>query len=103
MPNHLHALAEGLREDADLRRFVGIFKQRSGFDYGRATRQLLWQPGYYGHVLRDGEAVMNVAAYIIHNPVRAGLVDDPRRFPFLGSDVYALEDLVNSLPVRPAR
>ena len=97
MPDHLHLLTEGLSEDADLRRFVHEFKQRSAFEYKRATGQPLWQPRYHDHVLRDDEATKSVAGYIIQNPVRAGLVEDPRRYPFLGSEVYAMEDLLESV------
>ncbi len=97
IPDHLHLLTEGLSEDADLRRFVHEFKQRSAFEYKRAAGQPLWQARYHDHVLRNDEATKSVAGYIIQNPVRAGLVEDPRRYPFLGSEVYAMEDLLESV------
>ena len=100
MPNQLHLLVEGLREHSDLRQFVTEFKRRSGFQFRKTDRWLLWQAGYYERVLRSDEAARDVATYIIQNPVRAGLVEDPRRYPFLGSDVYALEDLLRARTTR---
>ncbi len=94
MPNHLHLLVEGLREHADLRQFVTEFKRRSGFQLRKTDRWLLWQAGYCERVLRSNEAARDVAIHILQSPVRAGLAEDPRRYPFLGSDVYALEDLL---------
>jgi hypothetical protein len=34
----------------------------------------VWQKGFYDHALREGEALQNVARYIVANPLRAGLV-----------------------------
>src|SRR6266478_5236097 len=50
-----------------------------------------WQEGYYDHVLRDEEPTIGVAAYILHNPIRAGLSRTLEGYPLLGSDRYTLE------------
>lgn len=94
MPDHLHLLAGGASERADCRRFVKDFKQRAAFAFKWRTRQRLWQPSFHDRVLRDDEATEEVARYILANPVRAGLVTDPLSYPFSGSDVYRLEDLL---------
>ncbi len=97
MPDHLHLLVEGRDVDADLRLFIGEFKQRSAFQYRRATNRILWQKRYYDHVLRNEESTETIARYILRNPVRAGIVGDPRQYPFLGSSVYLLDDLLESV------
>ena len=51
----------------------------------------------YERVLRDDEATLAVARYIIENPVRAGLVSDPRDYPFLGSQVFSLDEILSAV------
>ena len=41
--------------------------------------------GYYEHVLRDDEATLAVAQYILENPTRKGLVECFTDYPYLGS------------------
>ena len=43
MPDHLHALVEGLTHEADLRRFVRLAKQRAGYVF-RTLRQRMPSP-----------------------------------------------------------
>lgn len=102
MPDHLHALLNGLAEDADFRRFVSMYKQRTGFEFKRRTASPLWQEGYFDHVLRADEDILGVAAYIVANPVRAGLCQSPAEYPYLGSPAYSVESLIDAAQVRPA-
>ena len=55
-----------------------------------------WQEGSHEHVLRGDEDARHVARYIIENPVRAGLVTTPFQYPYLGSDVWTLGELIES-------
>jgi len=73
MPDHMHALLEGLDDASDFRRYAKMAKQRSGAAYALRSDGPLWQKGYYDHVLRDDEDSKEVAFYIVANPVRAGL------------------------------
>ena len=97
MPDHVHLLVEGLADTSDLRRFAKLAKQRSGARYAIAVGKPLWQEGFYDHVLRGDEDVRTVARYIIENPVRAGLVSTPFDYPYLGSDVWTLNELMESV------
>lgn len=97
MPDHLHLLVEGAHESADLRRFAKSAKQRSGFAYRRATQQQLWQPRYYDHVLRDEESAATVSRYVLENPIRSGLAQNIQDYPYNGSDVFQLGELVTGL------
>jgi REP element-mobilizing transposase RayT len=77
MPDHLHWLFE--LQQAPLPTVVGQMKGRAA----RYTRSALgiadyagpiWQHGYFDHVLRTDESLVQTARYIIGNPLRAGLV-----------------------------
>ena len=93
MPDHVHLLVEGLSEASDLKAFASLAKQRAGYAHSRAGRGPLWQPSYYEHVLRDEEDSLGVVWYIVNNPVRAGLVEHPTAYPFVGSATYSIQDL----------
>jgi putative transposase len=95
MPDHVHVVAEGKSEDADLKRFVSRAKQLSGYHYGQRFGKRLWQRYSYERVLRDDESTRDVVRYVLENPVRAGLVDAIEKYPFIGSSVYSREDLID--------
>src|SRR5262245_28798146 len=75
MPDHLHLLVEGQADDSDCREFISRAKQYSGFHYKAAFGHRLWQRYGYEHVLRNEEAAVSVARYILENPVRARMVE----------------------------
>ena len=101
MPDHLHVLLNGLADDADFRRFVSMYKQRTGFRYRKRTTACLWQEGYFEHVLRADEDIVGVAAYVVANPIRAGLCGSPTEYPYLSSPAYSLESLIDAVQIRP--
>jgi REP-associated tyrosine transposase len=68
MPDHLHALVEGMRDDSDLIAFISLFKQSTGFAHKRRCKEKLWQTRFYDHILRKAEAATDVALYIWWNP-----------------------------------
>ena len=82
MPDHFHVLCE-LRSES-LARSVQRFKGRSAFGINavRDSRASVWQRGYHDHALRKEEAIADVARYIVANPLRAGLVERLRDYPF---------------------
>jgi putative transposase len=96
MPDHLHVLIEGTSDDSDAKRFMKAFKQYSGYYYSQKQHDTLWQRYGFEHVLRDDEATIEVAKYILANPVRAGLASTVEQYPFVGSLVYELKDLISS-------
>jgi len=85
MPDHVHLLLEP-SESCDIITFVGQFKnlvQREAWKHG--VQGAFWQLSFWDHFLRADEAVPVVAAYILENPVRAGLVQTASDYPFSGS------------------
>ena len=93
MSDHVHIVAGGTARNADLRKFVAKWKQRSGYVFKQKTGKFLWQPSYFDHVLRDDEEMERTVRYVLENPVRKGLVNAFDEYPFSGSDVYSKEQL----------
>ena len=95
MPDHLHLLV-GADAEADLVGFLKSLKQRTGWWFRnrhlagslKASPTSLWQKSYYDHVVRSEEDLLQIARYIVGNPVRAGLVESPEDYPFSGSLVW---------------
>ena len=97
MPDHLHLLVEGRCVSSDCRRFINRAKQFSGFHYAKAFGHRLWQRYGFERVLRDDEATLSVARYILENPLRAGLVERVEDYPFVGSCVYTLPEILEAV------
>lgn len=76
MPDHLHWLM-GLGKRRQLSTVVGTIKSISAHQAGRP----LWQDGFHDHALRDEESLVEVARYIVANPLRAGLVKRLSEYP----------------------
>jgi putative transposase len=90
MPDHVH-LVLGPSPTCDIVMFVGQFKnlaQRAAWSHGVVGR--FWQKSFWDHFLRADEQVERVVAYVLNNPVRAGLVEQWRDYSFSGSLVYDL-------------
>jgi putative transposase len=94
MPDHVHAVAEGLAADSNLSRLVRLMKQYSGYAFRQRTGRRLWQESYFDRTLRADEALPVCIQYIIANPVRAGLVTMPSEYPYWGSGCYSREELL---------
>ena len=97
MLDHLHLLVEGQSEASDCRDFIKRAKQFSGFHYKQAFKHRLWQRYGFERVLRSDEATLVVARYILENPIRAGLVERVEDYPFLGSCVYSISEIVEAI------
>lgn len=82
MPDHLHLLLHGEDDKSNLKKFVSIYKQKSGYWFKKSYKENLWHISYYDHVLRKEENIENVSMYILENPIRKGLVSDYREYPF---------------------
>lgn len=95
MPDHLHLLLVG-DEESNLVKFIKTFKQKSGHYFKRRLEKPLWQKSYYDHVIRKRESINDIAVYIFNNPVRKKLVDDFRRYPYLGSFAMDVNDSYNA-------
>jgi REP element-mobilizing transposase RayT len=87
MPDHLHLVWIGLRpatNQLDGMRFLRTHLSRALFPY-----RLQKQP--HDHVLRHSERERNafqvVCSYVLNNPVRGGLTENVKSWPYLGAIV----------------
>ncbi len=94
MPDHAHLLWVGSQPGSDQRRAMRLLRRWWGQALGAAWK--LQKQGF-DHVLRPKErdiaAFESVATYILENPVRAGLVQDWKRWPYSGCLVPGHADL----------
>jgi len=97
MPDHAHLLLEGTDRNSDLRMVIKTAKQSSGQRFAARMKRPLWDEGFHDRVVRPEDDVKRIARYIIENPVRAGLVRSPSDYPLSGSDMWTMEQLIDSL------
>ncbi len=77
MPDHLHCLI-GIDGRDSLSHVIR--------DYKRITTKLAsirWQRNFFDHRLRHDESLAEKFAYICQNPIRAGLVQNERDWPYM--------------------
>ncbi len=77
MPDHLHALV-ALPSEKELRKVVTDWKKLLARKLG-----IRWQRDFFDHRIRKEENLQEKADYILHNPVRAGLVTRAEDWPFV--------------------
>jgi len=78
MPDHLHWLLQ--LQSVSLGACLQRLKSRSARSIGGAGS--IWQTGYHDHAIRRDESLRDVANYLLHNPVRAGLCERPQDYPY---------------------
>ena len=83
MPDHLHVLLQ-LGESQTLASVVGRMHSCVARAVNKASGRTgrFWQQAYYEHAVRQQADIARIIRYIVHNPVKAGLADDPRDYPY---------------------
>ncbi|WP_305805742.1 transposase [Stenotrophomonas sp. YIM B06876] len=83
MPDHLHWLIQLRRGTlADCLRELKSHSAKHINQLNQA-RGSVWQAGYHDHAVRHHESLHALTAYILHNPVRAGLCTHPSGYPYV--------------------
>jgi len=85
MPDHLHLLLRLTKPNWTLSQVIHSFKSVTtrkawALDY----EGTIWQRRFYDHILRKSEDASEIVRYMLANPVRAGLVEDPDDYPYSG-------------------
>ncbi len=75
MPDHVHLLVS-FPPDKILSRVVGLWKRAL-----TKNHKISWQRNFFDHRLRDERSSQQKSDYVLNNPVRAGLIDDPMKWP----------------------
>jgi putative transposase len=83
MPNHVHVVLS-LPDDAPP--LTKTFQRLKGYTALQANKHLgltgpFWQPETYDHLIRSPEEMQRVIAYVLNNPVKAGLVESWEQWP----------------------
>ena len=86
MPDNIHWLLQ-LTGNTTLSDIVGRIKGRTAYFIARSTDVCgrIWQSGFHDHALRAEEDIECVGTYLIHNPVRAGIVSDADEYRYWDS------------------
>jgi putative transposase len=83
MPNHVHAVFTPLsRQDGSHQSLSSIMRLLKGRTAREANlvlgrRGAFWEHENYDHVVRDQAELHRIVAYVLGNPVKAGLADRP--------------------------
>jgi putative transposase len=80
MPDHIHLFVCGGREFN-----LGLWMRAS--KRALISRDGIWQPRFFDHVLRSDESYSQKWNYLRENPVRAGVVSDAEQWPYQGEIV----------------
>ena len=94
MPDHLHLIASGTAENADVKKLITRAKQYSGFNFKQEFGLPLWQRYGFERVIRDDMELACTIGYVVANPVRAGLASHPLMYPHLGSTQFQVAELL---------
>ena len=92
MPDHLHFLVSPRSDGVSVLDFIDRFKGGStNVSWQHGWKGKLWEPRYYDRIVRKNEDLLQLAAYMLNNPVRKGLVGSKEDWPWSGH--------INSLPL----
>jgi REP element-mobilizing transposase RayT len=94
MPDHVHKIVRGRTHNADALKLIKLAKQYSGYYFKRSFGVRLWQRYGYERFLRQDTDIWGAMQYVINNPIRACLVEKLEDYPFIGSQVYKREELI---------
>jgi putative transposase len=87
MADHMHAVLAASDESSGLSRLMNCWESW-------CTRKLrepgvtgdVWQKEFFDHRIRSAQPLADKCEYIVHNPVRAGLVEKPEHWPHTGGE-----------------
>lgn len=88
MSNHVHVVFQPLwGKDGRYFAIARIMHSLKGYTATEANKVLgrngrFWQEESYDHVVRDEAELNRIRQYVLYNPVKAGLVDDPKDWPW---------------------
>jgi putative transposase len=81
LPDHWHGLLQ-LGEKTTLSAWVARCKSMTTRAMPPDIPRPLWARGFHDHAVRRDEDLLQIARYIIHNPVRAGLAVRCGHYPW---------------------
>jgi REP element-mobilizing transposase RayT len=88
MPDHVHLILTPLADEDgsfSIPQIMHAIKSEAAHRINKALRRKgkVWQDESFDHVLRGDESLANRTAYVLENPVRAGLVKNLAEYRWL--------------------
>jgi len=89
MPDHVHAIIQPIASGRSAERIRSVMYTLKHWTARKINSALaregsLWQEESYDHIIRSREDYEEKAQYIFWNPHKAGLIDDPAKWPWWG-------------------
>ncbi|HAV13821.1 MAG TPA: hypothetical protein DCX06_10090 [Opitutae bacterium] len=85
MPDHIHFFCSpNSHPPSSLRNWIKFWKRKTSQEIGRTNHSSLWQTDCWDRQVRNGSAYTEKWAYVLQNPVRAGLVSNSDEWPYQG-------------------
>ena len=92
MPDHVHLILQGTTDKADCLACHNVWKSEAGVQISKNLdndSEHIFQKQSYDHIMRSWEyekrRLLNKVEYIAMNSVRAGLVEQWKDYPYVGS------------------
>lgn len=86
MPDHIHLFVRG-GPDFVLSEWIKGLKRTIATTLEASGQKVVWQPGFFDHILRNDESYAQKWEYVRQNPMRAGLVRSTDEWPYQGEIV----------------
>jgi putative transposase len=87
MPDHVHLFIRG-PDNFMLGQWIGMLKQNLAKQIeDSGTTSMIWQRGFFDHLLRSDESYAQKWNYFRENPLRAGLLTNADDWPYSGKIV----------------
>ena len=87
MANHVHVLIHPHVDPSRLLKSLKGATAREANELLGRTGESFWQKESYDHWVRDQAEFERIRLYIENNPVKAGLVNAPERYPWSSASV----------------
>ncbi len=97
MPDHQHLIVSGINSAADTLNLIKRYKQKTGYWLSQNAINAGWQTDFFDHIIRKEEGLVNIARYILDNPVRKGLVTNWQDYLFKGAIGCKLENVLQAM------
>ena len=102
MNNHFHVIIH-IKNDADLSKVMGEFKTLYAKYHNKryGTYGHFWGDRFRSTIIQDDKYALTCLRYVDRNPVKAGLVDHPGKWPLSSFNSYAYGKTHPILRLRP--
>jgi len=92
MPDHIHMIITVEGKNSIIA-FIQAFKSKVTLEpYKHCFEGKIFQARFYDRFIRTDQSLEDELRYILENPVRKGLVDDYKKYPY-SKCFYNIEDL----------